>query len=213
MAHCDIYSDVAITDQAEDGLVWHYARTVFNWDAPRFELAYNCAWDGPWDLYPYEGLAAVYVIAPVNDTGFCKIGITDNPVNRLSTIQTSHWVDLKIHSILWVWGNNARVVEKASHNEAKARSLEMRGEWVKSTTYGALDLVLDVAARLGVEAGGNESVRMTFADDQAGRAHAYRSQTKANDAANAILKAQRQGYELDKVVSFVDGRARVRRKV
>ena len=121
---------------------------------------------------------------------FCKIGISDTPGYRLAGLQTAHWRELSLHSVLWVYHGHALKVEAACHFSAKQRGVEVRREWVKLPSSEAMLLVLEVAAVLGVEACGYDGIEAAMQDENKARAQ-VRKRMKI-DAAQA--RATALGY-------------------
>jgi hypothetical protein len=115
-------------------------------------------------------MCAVYVIAP-EDGEFSKIGISDMPGARLAQLQTGNWVPLHLHAAIWVYNGHAPNLEAACHFTARQRQIEIRGEWVRLSPDLALEMVLETAAILGVEATSTEGVELAKKDETAARAH------------------------------------------
>lgn len=75
---------------------------------------------------PYCG---VYVIT--TDSLYpCKVGVSVNPVKRLTTLQTSHWRPLQISGYRWAeTANDAKAIEKEVHRALAEKGKALLGEW------------------------------------------------------------------------------------
>lgn len=95
-----------------------------------------------------NGFHTVYLITPLC-SGPVKIGITEDPVQRLGTIQASNYEELAFHRFWWLPG-----VAVASRIEAgfKGQFAEsnIRGEWFDMPPLQAEEMVAAMIERLGI---------------------------------------------------------------
>ncbi len=84
-----------------------------------------------------QGFHMIYVITTLDDRP-CKLGIADNAQDRLSNIQTSNWVELRMHKCWYMAGriittrceypiDVVRDIEDAVSERLSSQRL--RGEW------------------------------------------------------------------------------------
>lgn len=184
------YRDVAVFqyEECSEPFSFHFARSVFDWGSCHRQMVERCKAQKA-EAYYVDGPTAVYVIK-VDGAPYCKIGISNTPLIRVKEIQTSHWSDVSIHAVLWVWDGRARDVEALSHRAAFGRNIDLKGEWVRMEPDDAFHLVLETAARLKVEASDGKGVFLTREDECKSRAHALKTQKRLS----AQTHAKRLGY-------------------
>ena len=91
----------------------------------------------------------------------CKVGISQNPSKRVTSIQTSCWRRVDIAEYRYCANSNqARAVEKKVHDTLTADGILMHGEWFDIRPDKALDIIEFSAMTLGVE------LRHDIPDDQ-----------------------------------------------
>lgn len=168
-----------------DPVPYTYNRMILDWRADRRLLSEHIRWRQMRTLYPVTSL---YIIE--GEAEFSKIGISDKPDSRLQNLQTSHWSNLSIHSLLWVWNGEAKLLEENCHAAARIRGIEVRGEWVKMPAAEAVDLVLEVAAALDVQATGPEALEIMLNEETKARSKALKDERFRA----AQEKAARLGY-------------------
>lgn len=149
----NIYKDIIQTAALESAgsEIYSYTRVAFDWgssekaiiDACRTPENYRCL-DG--------SIKAVYVIS-ADDRPYSKIGITSNPQDRCCGLQTANWDRLHVRFVLWVWDEQALLVEQLALDHARNLGHEVRGEWVGLASSEAFSLVIQSAAVLDVDAG------------------------------------------------------------
>jgi hypothetical protein len=88
----------------------------------------------------------LYVVKEVDSDEACKIGYTCQPTFRLMQLQVSTWRELTIAAAFCPVKANIPALEKAVHDEAKARGLWLRGEWIRLAPVDAVALIMDVAS-------------------------------------------------------------------
>ena len=88
----------------------------------------------------------LYVIA-AQPEGPCKIGITNDVVKRLRTLQTGHPETLQVYHSEPIHVDHVRGTEKILHQEMNYK--RVRGEWFNMTVQEASDLVTFFAIRYG----------------------------------------------------------------
>lgn len=100
------------------------------------------------DYVRTNGFHAVYLLTPLRG-GPVKIGITEDPVQRLGAIQASHYEELAFHRFWWLPG-----VAVASRIEAGFKgqfaNSNIRGEWFDMPTLHAEAMVQATIERLGI---------------------------------------------------------------
>src|SRR5262245_15665023 len=84
----------------------------------------------PWGFTQFirkQGFHGVYLVTTKTDTPV-KVGITTDPVNRLSELQVGNFNPLRIHCLWWLPGRrvSARVEQAFKEN---FREKNVRGEW------------------------------------------------------------------------------------
>lgn len=82
----------------------------------------------------------IYIIR--DGSGACKIGITDNPKQRLNELQIGSSVKLRIYNLIPVQAGKARRFESKIHRLLKNRRLQ--GEWFFVDPKIALEAILAV---------------------------------------------------------------------
>ncbi len=93
-----------------------------------------------------ERYCALYLVGPV--CGFpVKIGITDDPRSRLSSLQTGNHEKIIAHAIFWTTLGGAFAIEQKVIKTAKAADMHERGEWLTATPSTAVDMVMEAAAQ------------------------------------------------------------------
>lgn len=107
--------------------------------------------------YPFCG---IYVVAPDNNWP-SKIGISQNPVNRLVALQTSSWRKLAIQKYGYAESfAAARQVEQKAHSILAEDGKAMIGEWFDIRPEQAFEIVEFAAQLEGVE------IRTTAPNDE-----------------------------------------------
>jgi hypothetical protein len=100
------------------------------------------------DYVRAKGFHAIYLITPLCG-GAVKIGITEDPVQRLGTIQASHYEELAFHRFWWLPG-----IAVASRIEAGFKGefadCNIRGEWFAMSPERAERLVAASIECLGI---------------------------------------------------------------
>lgn len=107
-------------------------------------------WRVNWKQHGY-GFCGVYVVAPDNSWP-SKIGISQNPVKRLLSLQTSCWRKLDIHK--YCYAENfaaARKVEQKAHQILVDDGKAMLGEWFDIRPDKAMEVVEFASQIEGVE--------------------------------------------------------------
>lgn len=110
----------------------------------------DLTWMADWRAIglPY---CSVYVVAPI-DGWPCKIGISTNPMKRVSALQTASWKQLEVAWCCFVESVNvAKALERRSHDALTQQSLWLHGEWFDLRPDKAKELVAFEAALAGVE--------------------------------------------------------------
>lgn len=182
------YRDVAaIYQTGDDRRPVHFAISAFDWSADHAALVERCVHRPV--LENFDKLCAVYVINQVG-APYCKIGISDRPETRKIDLQISHWADLAISHILWVWEGRAREVEQLSHLMAKELGCYVRGEWVKAKPEDAALIMVGAASALGATASGPDGVERTFKDLAASSVTATATERRLQ----AAERDRRNGY-------------------
>lgn len=107
-------------------------------DRPRGFTAYTQA----------NAFHSVYLVTPDNGgQGPVKIGIADDPLKRFSSIQTSVWIDLRLHHWWWMAGKRlSERVEKAFIETHKDRHI--RGEWFQMPPDEARGCAAEIVKQL-----------------------------------------------------------------
>ncbi len=90
----------------------------------------------------YRDYCGVYVMGPTGNYDVSKIGISANPIKRLSQMQTALWSDVLLHALIWAPLNIAVSIEAKALRLAKAEKLRLRGEWVALPADEAVGLIL-----------------------------------------------------------------------
>ena len=108
-------------------------------------------WRVNWKQWGYS-YCGLYAVCPDNAWP-TKIGISQNPVKRLISIQTSVWKRVDIFDYRYFENSiQAREVEKKSHELMAADGLSMMGEWFDIRPDKAMEIVDFAASLLGYEA-------------------------------------------------------------
>lgn len=97
---------------------------------------------------PYCG---IYAVSPDNRWP-TKIGISQNPVKRLISLQNSHWRKLDIWE--YRYAENfvaARKIEAKAHEMLRSEGKCLQGEWFDIRPDKALEVIEFAAMTLGVE--------------------------------------------------------------
>jgi hypothetical protein len=79
----------------------------------------------------------IYVIC--DDSGWIKVGISNNTVARLKNLQTSNRMHLRLVGAFPLNSDRSHHVERASHNALE--HCERRGEWFKASCEEAVAVV------------------------------------------------------------------------
>jgi hypothetical protein len=97
--------------------------------------------------FPYCG---VYVIT--TDSLYpCKIGLSQNPVKRLASLQTAHWRPIQISGYRWCESQaDALKVEQEAHRILEANGKELLGEWFDIRVEAAVEAMEFAALTVGV---------------------------------------------------------------
>jgi hypothetical protein len=104
-------------------------------------------------LMPYDGMVpgggggCVYIVHAKDDPGYCKVGIAENPVNRLVGLQIGNRHTLSIASLFWIVRGNRHWLETLTHRVAKATNKHLHGEWLTVPPQEAALIVGEVAHR------------------------------------------------------------------
>lgn len=156
-----IYKDILITDKLDrdGGSDYKYTRSAFDWKTPEKVIIEACR--NPKNYWCLDGsMKAVYVIS-ADGRPYSKIGIASNPEDRRCGLQTANWDRLHVRFALWVWGDQAFLVEQLALEHARNLGHEVRGEWVGLGHEDAFSLVVQSAAALDVEAGDITAIERT----------------------------------------------------
>ena len=101
---------------------------------------------------------AVYVICPVKDLRPCKIGVSIDPVYRLTQLQTSHWLKLRIYNEFWLSSQTeAFAVEAAMHRFL--RDTALLGEWFGVDGPSAVEAISQTMTKIKVHTLDNKGVK------------------------------------------------------
>lgn len=97
--------------------------------------------------YPYCG---IYVITA--DNGWpCKIGISQNPVKRLLSLQSANWRKIDIQEYRYCENAvQARAVEQKAHEMLHGDGKSLLGEWFDCRPDQAIEVIQFAADVLGV---------------------------------------------------------------
>jgi hypothetical protein len=94
----------------------------------------------------------VYVIASADERP-CKVGMTDNPWERVIELQVGNPYPLHVHRVFWIEGRSeAAAVEKDAHGLIAERNRRLSGEWFDILACDAADMVEMAALKNGVQA-------------------------------------------------------------
>ena len=100
------------------------------------------------DYVHSNGFHAVYLLTPVFGAPV-KIGISEDPVQRLNGIQAGHYEELVVHRFWWLPGIAiSSKIEAAFKRDHAARNI--RGEWFDISPYVAEQEVDAAIQRLGI---------------------------------------------------------------
>lgn len=120
-------------------------RDVFGPGRPVSDLVWLADWRSMG--LPY---CSIYIVAPI-DGWPCKVGISTNPMKRISTLQTSCWKQLEVKWCGWApTMQQAKEVEMKSHASLTNLGLWLHGEWFDMRPEKAADLVAFEAELAGV---------------------------------------------------------------
>lgn len=84
-------------------------------------------------------------IMHAEESEFCKIGVSVDPVERIASVQTCCPFALRLYACVFSPTLKAGSVEQAVLRRAQKDGFSARGEWIKATPEEALEIVLDVA--------------------------------------------------------------------
>ena len=150
MEESRIHKDVSASlKHHTGGGIFHYARVVLDWSADQDGILDACIPSGRMD--PDALTCSVYAIGPVGAC-YTKIGISQNPLERLAAHQVSCWERLTLHHVMFVFDGMAFDVEQAAIGIARLKGIEVRGEWVGLPARDAFRLVLEAAEIVGAQA-------------------------------------------------------------
>lgn len=96
-----------------------------------------------------RGFLSVYVLCA--DEHSVKIGISNNPANRVRTIQTGQDREIRIYWAIRLWKPCARAVERAIHTRLRSALSHIRGEWYLFSPAQAVAEIKKEIARQGFE--------------------------------------------------------------
>ena len=100
------------------------------------------------DYVRSNGFHAVYLLTPVRASPV-KIGISEDPVQRLVQIQVSHYEEVVFHRFWWLPGIAvATRIEAAFKRDHANRNI--RGEWFDMSPFAAEQEVEAAIQRLGI---------------------------------------------------------------
>lgn len=92
---------------------------------------------------------AVYVVEAIG-FGFCKIGMSHQPLGRINALRVGHFADLRFAGMVWTRDHKAaEKIEGLALRACKEMNIHARGEWVMSTATEALEIVLKAARYAG----------------------------------------------------------------
>jgi hypothetical protein len=106
-------------------------------EAGRF--AQSCAFDRLENMP-----SCVYVIGPTEIDGINKVGISNNPISRLCSLQIGNWNRLGIKALIWT-NDGPGELENLAHQAALEMGVSINGEWVALDDEAATELVLKAA--------------------------------------------------------------------
>src|SRR3546814_10932833 len=93
---------------------------------------------------------AVYVIG-VEGESVAKIGVSHAPVNRCVSLQQSHYRELFLYGAAYLVGSaKCETLESAAIARAAEESGFRRGDWVGVDAVRACELVMGLAAEMGL---------------------------------------------------------------
>lgn len=93
---------------------------------------------------------AIYAIGPERGKPL-KVGIASNITERFGNLQCSHWVQLRIHHVVWSHGRlTAERIEREAHRILDVAKTRIRGEWFSITPELAHKLIATAAGNLGL---------------------------------------------------------------
>jgi hypothetical protein len=98
-----------------------------------------------------KGKAYIYVLC-LPDNGGCKIGYSNDPVERARTIQVGHHLPVRLFWRLEMGAEVARLVEQQVHKELRNTANHLRGEWYAMAPMTAVEVVRNVARSLTAQA-------------------------------------------------------------
>ncbi len=94
---------------------------------------------------------SIYVVAPV-DGWPCKVGISTNPMKRVSSLQTACWKQLEVAWCGFLGTvKQAAALESRAHKSLTEQSLWLHGEWFDLRVTDAKDLIGFEADMAGLE--------------------------------------------------------------
>lgn len=99
------------------------------------------------------GVKCVYVVGPAElASPVSKIGVANNPLYRLSSLQTGNWNRLTIRALLWLVADSsdkASEIERASFLAASEMDARIISEWVAMDAQEASELIVKAARYVG----------------------------------------------------------------
>jgi len=111
----------------------------------------------------------VYAIGPQEGTPL-KIGITKNIANRVSSIQTGHWLKIKCHVIAWTSSTDKAVfLEEKCHALLDKAQKRISGEWFTIDPEWAAKVIAHVADSLNIRTLSHNEMLKKFQKSEANR--------------------------------------------
>ena len=93
-----------------------------------------------------KAFSCCYVIG-ADGSDRVKIGMSNNPAQRLRALSTGYPERLKVYGLFWSFAGPAERIECDALRAAKVIGIRCEGEWVKLTGERAVEFVLEVAWR------------------------------------------------------------------
>jgi hypothetical protein len=95
---------------------------------------------------------AVYVMSPIAEGRPVKIGVSCDPLKRLSHLQIGAWKELSLEGVVWCSGPcEAFALESRAHKMLEQDGKELIGEWFNVSAPEASEVIRFAADVLGVE--------------------------------------------------------------
>lgn len=161
-----------------------------------------CSYMGELILFSTGGVV-MKIYALEADHKRCKVGITNDPMTRLKTLESQG--GFTITNLLFIEvGDRAAVLEKKAHeilsHSRLSTSFGARSEWFAVPFHHALASILSVAYDIGIQFGGGESVIVNIYASEWGE-KLYANEW---DAASATLEADYEAFVDDAASCFDD---------